>query len=319
MPLERRDDGTLVFGYLDTASEGRAGAYDTVFVRSGEAGAPARQGYAAELRPCRFGALSGCHISGEQDVRVMPKPSPAAPRPGHLLGFLVSGRGALEQDGRRADLAPGEFVLYTGARPFRLELGAAHRYFVLSLDPGTAGLVSAADAAGPRGLTANPDLPRSPSGRVLSAVVGELAVRDRGFGPLAGREMGEHVGAILRTVLRETASRDRAGGPLERILAHIDDHLAGDLSPGAVAAAHHISVRHLHALFRETGVTVGDHVRQRRLERIRRDLVDPALAHLPAYALAARWGLGDASHFSKVFRAAFGLSPRAVRDQARGT
>ncbi|MDV9190013.1 helix-turn-helix domain-containing protein [Streptomyces sp. SR27] len=355
MPLERRDDGTLVFGYLDTTSEDRAGAFDTVLVRAGGAGGSdgsggaagsdgsgrsggdresrdgngigggSREGYTAELRPCRFGALSGCHISGEQRVRVMPRPSPAAPRSGHLLGFLVSGRGALEQDGRRANLAPGEFVLYTGARPFQLELDAAHRYFVLSLDPGTAGLLSAADLSTPRALTANAELPRSPSGRVLAAVIGELASRDRGFGPLASREMGEHVSGILRTLLRETAAAGTAtaGGPggatrtLERILAYIDDRLAEDLSPGAVAAAHHISVRQLHVLFRESGVTVGDHVRQRRLERIRRDLVDPALAHLPAYALAARWGLGEASHFSRVFRAEFGLSPRAVREQAR--
>ncbi|WP_328951329.1 helix-turn-helix domain-containing protein [Streptomyces sp. NBC_00184] len=107
-------------------------------------------------------------------------------------------------------------------------------------------------------------------------------------------------------------------GTLERILAFIDERLAGDLSPGAIAAAHHISVRHLHALFRASGVTVSDHVRRRWLEVIRQDLVDPALAHLPAYVLAARRGLAEASHFSKVFRAEFGLSPRTVREQARG-
>ncbi len=43
-----------------------------------------------------------------------------------------------------------------------------------------------------------------------------------------------------------------------------------DLPPGAIAAAHHISVRHLHTLFRVSGVTVSDHVRHRRLERIAR-------------------------------------------------
>ncbi|MFB7512239.1 helix-turn-helix domain-containing protein [Streptomyces sp. NPDC056144] len=313
MPVERRDDGNLVFGYLDTAAD-RAGAFDTVLVR-----APAGDsGYAADMRSSRFGALNGCDISGEQEIRVMPRPSPAARKPGHLLGLLVSGRGELEQDGRRAELAPGDFVLYTGARPFRLELGTSHRYFVLSLDEGTAGRVATATGA----VTANADLPRSPSGRVLSAVVGELAERAHGFGPLARREMGEHVSAILGTLLREagggavSAARGSADA-VDRVLAYIDDHLAEDLSPGTIAAAHHISVRHLHAMFRESGVTVSDHVRRRRLERIRRDLVDPALAHLPAYVLAARRGLGEASHFSRVFRAEFGLSPRAVRERAR--
>ncbi|MGW1508298.1 AraC-like ligand-binding domain-containing protein [Streptomyces sp. NPDC002394] len=314
MPVERRDEGNLVFGYLDTASADLSGAFDTVLVRA-RAG---DEGYTADMRPSRFGALSGCDISGEQEVRVMPRPSPAAPRPGHLLGLLVSGRGELEQDGRRAALAPGDFVLYTGARPFRLELGSSHRYFVLSLDAGTGGRLARADGA----VTANAELPRSPSGRVLSAVLGELAERAHGFGPLARRDMGEHVSAILRTLLREAdgsgpASGTGPAGTLERILAYVDERLAEDLSPGTIAAAHHISVRHLHALFRESGVTVSDHVRRRRLERIRRDLVDPSLAHLPAYVLAARRGLGEASHFSRVFRAEFGLSPRAVREQAR--
>lgn len=313
MPVERRDDGNLVFGYLDTASADLSGASDTVLVRA-RAG---DEGYSAEMRPSRFGALSGCDISGDQAIRVMPRPSPAAPRPGHLLGLLVSGRGELEQDGRRAALAPGDFVLYTGARPFRLELGSGHRYFVLSLDAGTAGQLAASAGS----VTANAELPRSPSGRVLAAVVGELAERAHGFGPLARREMGEHVSAILRTLLREAGGAGAAAGGgtagvLDRVLAYIDDRLAEALSPGTIAAAHHISVRHLHALFRESGVTVSDHVRRRRLERIRQDLLDPALAHLPAYVLAARRGLGEASHFSRVFRAEFGLSPRAVREQA---
>ncbi|MFC9394344.1 helix-turn-helix domain-containing protein [Streptomyces sp. NPDC057027] len=314
MPVERRDDGNLVFGYLDTASADPSGASDTVLVRA-RAG---DEGYAADMRPSRFGALSGCDISGDQEIRVMPRPSPAAPRPGHLLGLLVSGRGELEQDGRRAALLPGDFVLYTGARPFRLELVGSHRYFVLALDAGTAGQLARAEGA----VTANAELPRSPSGRVLSAVLGELAERAHGFGPLARRDMGEHVSAILRTLLRETGGAGPApgsgsAGVMDRILAYVDEHLAEDLSPGTIAAAHHISVRHLHALFRESGVTVSDHVRRRRLERIRTDLVDPGLAHLPAYVLAARRGLGEASHFSRVFRAEFGLSPRAVREQAR--
>ncbi|WP_017237870.1 helix-turn-helix domain-containing protein [Streptomyces sp. SS] len=310
MRVERRDDGNLVFGYLDTASADLSGASDTVLVRA----RTGDEGYAADMRPSRFGALSGCDISGEQEIRVMPRPSPAAPRPGHLLGLLVSGRGELEQDGRLAALAPGDFVLYTGARPFRLELGSSHRYFVLSLDAATAGHLASADGA----VTANAALPRSPSGRVLAAMVGELAERAHGFGPLARRDMGEHVSAILRTLLREAsgagaAPASGAAGVFDRILGYVDERLADDLSPGAIAAAHHISVRHLHALFRESGTTVGDHVRRRRLERIRRDLLDPALSHLPAYVLAARSGLGEASHFSRVFRAEFGLSPRALR------
>lgn len=54
-------------------------------------------------------------------------------------------------------------------------------------------------------------------------------------------------------------------------------------------------------------------IRQRRLERCRRDLLDPALADLPVSAVAARWGLMNAAHFSRAFRAAYGLPPTEYR------
>jgi AraC-like DNA-binding protein len=59
-------------------------------------------------------------------------------------------------------------------------------------------------------------------------------------------------------------------------------------------------------------------VRQRRLERCRRDLLDPASAARPVSAVAARWGLVNAAHFSRAFRAAYGLSPVEYRAMAGG-
>jgi transcriptional regulator GlxA family with amidase domain len=50
-------------------------------------------------------------------------------------------------------------------------------------------------------------------------------------------------------------------------------------------------------------------MRWRRLERCRRDLLDPALSDLPASAIALGWGFVDAAHFSRVFREAYGHPP----------
>jgi AraC-like DNA-binding protein len=54
-------------------------------------------------------------------------------------------------------------------------------------------------------------------------------------------------------------------------------------------------------------------VRLRRLDRCRRDLLDPALRDRPVSAIAARWGFGDAAAFSRAFRTAYGLPPGEFR------
>jgi hypothetical protein len=64
------------------------------------------------------------------------------------------------------------------------------------------------------------------------------------------------------------------------------------LAPEVIASAHHISGRYLHKLFHEEGWTVGGCVRERRLERCRRDLAGSRLASRPIAAIAARWGFG---------------------------
>ena len=54
--------------------------------------------------------------------------------------------------------------------------------------------------------------------------------------------------------------------------AFVEQHLGdADLTPAAVAAAHHVSLRQLHRLFETQETTVAAWIRHRRLERCRRD------------------------------------------------
>jgi AraC-like DNA-binding protein len=104
---------------------------------------------------------------------------------------------------------------------------------------------------------------------------------------------------------------------MRAIKDHIDAQLSdGDLGPESIARAHFISVRYLHVLFEREGVTVSRWIRSRRLERARRDLQDPALAHEPVMRIATRWGFHSASHFSNSVRAEYGCSPRELRAAA---
>jgi AraC-like DNA-binding protein len=103
----------------------------------------------------------------------------------------------------------------------------------------------------------------------------------------------------------------------QQILAFIQGRLGDpDLTPTTVAEAHHISVRALHRLFESRRWTVAAWIRERRLERCRRDLADPALSDKPISRIAARWGFRNAAHFTRAFRSAYELSPQDYRSRA---
>ncbi|MGC5013917.1 helix-turn-helix domain-containing protein [Streptosporangium sp. DT93] len=101
---------------------------------------------------------------------------------------------------------------------------------------------------------------------------------------------------------------------LARIHVFVERHLDDPrLSPAMIARAHNISDRSLYRLFQDESVTVSQLIHRRRLERCRDDLADPGNRDRPIHAIAARWGFGAAAHFTRAFRAAYGLSPREYR------
>ncbi|MGW0711861.1 helix-turn-helix domain-containing protein [Streptomyces sp. NPDC002643] len=104
-----------------------------------------------------------------------------------------------------------------------------------------------------------------------------------------------------------------------RIRAFIGQNLHDpELTPSAIAAAHHISLSYLHRVFQQQsrGETVGAFIRRRRLEATHRDLADPALRATPIHTVAARWGIPRPSDFTRSFRAVYGLSPSEHRSRA---
>ncbi|MFD0592018.1 helix-turn-helix transcriptional regulator [Catellatospora coxensis] len=84
-----------------------------------------------------------------------------------------------------------------------------------------------------------------------------------------------------------------------------------------MAATHNISVRHLYAVLSRSGISLGDWIRTRRLAECRRELAGPNGRLRTIAAIGRSWGFTDATHFSKVFKQAYGISPRAWRDEHR--
>jgi AraC-like DNA-binding protein len=104
---------------------------------------------------------------------------------------------------------------------------------------------------------------------------------------------------------------------LHRIEHHLRRNLAsGPLSPRAVAGACGLSVRYLHQLFQEKGLSMGQWVREQRLLRCDEVLRDPRSRRTIA-EIAHFWGFGDQAQFSRHYKARFGRSPRDTRRQSR--
>ena len=84
-----------------------------------------------------------------------------------------------------------------------------------------------------------------------------------------------------------------------------------------VARQHFISRSYLDKLFENHEGGVARHIREQRLERCRQQLEDPRATDQSVLDIASRWGFVSAAHFSRVFRASYGMSPREARRAAQ--
>jgi AraC-like DNA-binding protein len=102
-----------------------------------------------------------------------------------------------------------------------------------------------------------------------------------------------------------------------RILEYARVHLHDPhLNAAQVAAAHHISEPHLYNILGASGITLADWIRTQRLERCRNEIAASAFHATPIASIARGWGFTDPSSFTRMFKNAYGMSPREWRHQA---
>lgn len=89
-----------------------------------------------------------------------------------------------------------------------------------------------------------------------------------------------------------------------------------ELTPEKIANANGISMRYLHSLFQQAGMTVSKWVWERRLKATREDLLDPSMNHMRVSEIAYRRGFNDPAHFSRAFKSRFEISPSKLRSVA---
>ena len=105
-------------------------------------------------------------------------------------------------------------------------------------------------------------------------------------------------------------------GHISRAERYIRANLANrELSPELVAHACGISVRYLHQVFSGSGKSIGQWIRELRLQACEQQLRNPRRRESIA-EIAYQWGFGDQAQFSRHFRTYFGCTARQMRNQA---
>ncbi|GAA4431140.1 helix-turn-helix domain-containing protein [Georgenia halophila] len=271
------------------------------------------------------GAIRWCYIddtclteitAGPHTVRRTPALISEEDPRHYKLSLQLEGCATVTQDGREAVLEPGDIAIYDTSRPYTLQFPDDIRCLVMAfpqdgfeVPPQLIRRITAVRLAGDHGI-----------GPVISPFMKHLAENLDRLAGVAGARILRSSFDLLTALVYTQLSEDDVGGVYGRgaeihtIKLYIDEHLHDPgLSATRIARAHFISVRYMQYMFQEEGQTVSGYIRARRLEHCQLDLSDPAQASLSVLQIAQRWGFPDASHFSKVFKAEFGMAPRHFR------
>ena len=237
-----------------------------------------------------------------------------------LVSVQLAGKMILDQDGRQAVNEQGSFVLLDTGRPYTQVFQTSTRTIVLKI-PREA-LEARLGSVAP--LTARTMEAASPIAGLawgfLSMLPGRLDTLDGPVGLTIAEQALDLVALAFSVETQQsgsTLSSSRAT-TLLRLKSVIESRLCEpDLRPAAVAAEAGISIRYANTLLSAEGTSLERYILDRRLERCRRALEDPRQAHRTIGEIAFAWGFSDLSHFTRRFKAEFGVSPGEYRRQEK--
>jgi AraC-like DNA-binding protein len=233
-----------------------------------------------------------------------------------IVSIQTKGCGKIVQDGRVAELSPGDFALYDSTRPYELIFDAPFQQHVLQLP----GAILRGRLRNTETLTARKVHGDRGAGHLMISMIETLAADIDTLEAGSVAAIAESVENILVAGL---CSLPGAADPVvpqltayhrDQIKAYVLRHLRDPrLSVNAIAAHLKLSPSTIYRAFASEPVSLNTWIWNQRLDGVKRDICDPALAGRTITDIAFSWGFNDAAHFSRIFRARFGCSARELR------
>ncbi len=235
-----------------------------------------------------------------------------------MLGLQLKGSAIIEQHARQALLQPGDFTFWDTRQPYTIVFPndwemtvfqfprSSFTYSSKSIDSLTASTLN-----GQKGVTS-----------IASSLLMSIAQEIRYQTFEHGTPLLEHTLGILNFCIdHHLIDREIPPKYNEVLLRRINNYISTNLqnpqlSALEIAQAHGLSLSQLYRVFQGHNWTVGDFIRQKRLERIKYELSNPTSRHLTIAAVARKWGFPDTPHFNRVFKSKYKIAPHQIQDRA---
>ena len=234
----------------------------------------------------------------------------------HFLHLQLEGESVNRQDRREARLTPGDFTICDNGRPYEIEFDEPIRMLVLGFSDD----LMKRYLQYPQSITAIPISGSKGMGGLVSEFLNSVWSRclaEKDFEIDAG-VTDAILGLVANAYRRELGStighNSLAAAHRVRIIDYIEENL-GDpqLTPTRIAQTFRITTRYLHHLFSEEEETIARYILRRRLEDCARALTAPSLRKRTITSIAFDHGFSSATHFGRVFRTRYNLTPREYR------
>ncbi len=277
-------------------------------------------------RPERFNAwihgtelgavTAGTSLLGEQEVDRRTEHIARSEDDRVKLIVPLSGSIFVSQDSRNTLIRPGEFYITDPTRPYQESIVEDLRflYFLLPRNLLTSKISRIEN------ITAIGFDRAHPYARLAVDFAHSLSNVLDSIEPTSACQAGAMAADLFTMALWErmdevqTHSTVHRSAQFRRAKAFIDEHLADpNLDLGKVAAAMQLSTRYLHGLLSEGGLKYLQYVLEQRLARCAKDLTVASNLDSSITEIAYRWGFLDSAHFSRSFKALYGMSPREYR------